>query len=259
MNAGRRRALAAGLVATALYVSGAALSGHLSPIARRPLLDGLAPPTPYRWVEPPVELVSSNEPPTPGRFKIRLGPEGSRTSVMTTDDAQVTWIAPKGAFAFADGERAVEVTIEPLAPSAAVEPEPPLEIAGNVYLLEATYRPSGDPAPLATDSTIILLYPLLSNDHGGHAIVSSGDGAGWIALETSDLPSIQQADAELDVVGYVAVARTGSPSPSPPASGGGGSSLGTILVSSAIAVLTFVAVYLIFGARRPSKRPDGRG
>ncbi len=101
------------------------------------------------------------------------------------------------------------------------------------------------------------MYPLLSNDHGGHAVIASQDGSGWTALETSDLPSIQQADAELGLVGYVAVARTGSPSPSPPASGGG-SSVGTILVSSAIAVLTFVAVYLIFGARRPSKRPGGR-
>jgi hypothetical protein len=258
VNAGRRRALAGGLVAAALYASGAAFSGHLSPLARRPLLDGLAPPTPYRWIEPPVELVPTNEPPTPGRFKIRLGPEGSRTSVMTTDDAQVTWIAPKGAFAFVEGQRAVEITIEPLAPSAVAEPEPPLEIAGNVYLLEATYRPSGDPAPLAKDSTIILVYPLLSNDHGGHAVIASETRDEWVALETSDLPSIQQADAELDVVGYVAVARTGSPSPSPAASEGG-SPVGTILVSSAIAVLTFVAVYLIFGARRPSRRPVGRG
>ncbi len=245
------------MVALALYASGAALSGHLSPLARRPLLDGLAPPTPYRWVEPPVELVTSNEPPSSGRFKIRLGPEGSRTSVMTTDDAQVTWIAPKGSFGFAEGQRAVEITIEPLAPSAVAEPEPPLEIAGNVYLLEAAYRPSGDPAPLTMDSTIVLVYPLLSNDHGGHTVLASGTGAEWTALQTSDLPSIQQADAELDIVGYVAVARTGSPSPSPPASGGG-TSVGTILVSSAIAVLTFVAVYLIFGARRPSKRPGRR-
>ncbi len=257
MSVARRRALAAGLVALALYASGAALSGHLSPLAGRPLLDGLAPPTPYRWVEPPIELVTSNEPPSSGRFKIRVGPEGSRTSVMTTDDAQVTWIAPKGSFAFAEGQRAVEITIEPLAPSAAAEPEPPLEIAGNVYLLEAAYRPSGDPAPLAMDSTIVLVYPLLSNDHGGHTVLASETGTEWTALQTSDLPSIQQADAELDVVGYVAVARTGSPSPSPSASGGG-TSVGTILVSSAIAVLTFVAVYLIFGARRPSKRPGRR-
>jgi hypothetical protein len=248
----RRRTLAAGLAAAALYLSGAALSGHLSPLARRPLLDGLAPPTPYRWVEPPVELVTSNEPPSSGRFKVRLGAEGSRTSVMTTDDAQVTWVAPKGAFAFAEGQRAVEITIQPLAPSAFAEPEPPLEIAGNVYLLEATYRPSGEPAPLAASTTIILVYPLLSNDHGGHAVLASETGDDWTTLETSDLPSIQQADAELAMVGHVAVARTGSTSPSPSA-GGGGSSTGTILVSAGIALLAFVAIYLILGARGPGR------
>ena len=177
---------------------------------------------------------------------------------MTTDDAQVTWVAPKGAFAFAEGQRAVEVTIDPLAPSAVAEPEPPLEIAGNVYLLEAAYRPSGDPGPARRGLDDRPRVPA-AVERPRRATPSSPrrTGARWTALETSDLPSIQQADAELGLVGYVAVARTGSPSPSPPASGGG-SSVGTILVSSAIAVLTFVAVYLIFGARRPSKRPGGR-
>lgn len=254
MSAGRNRALAAGLIVAALYLAGTALSGHLSPLARRPLLDGIAPPTPYRWVEPPPELVETNEPPTPGTFTIRLGAEGSRTAVLTTDDAQVTWILPKGSFAGAEGQRAVEVTVEPLSPPSSAEPEPPLEIAGNVYLLGAAYLPSGDPAALVADSTIVLVYPLLSNDHGGHTILASATGDEWTALDTSDLPTIQQADAEIDALGFVAVARTpGAPTPTSSGSDGG-SPVGTIVVTSAIAVLTFVAVYLMLGARRPAKK-----
>jgi len=254
VSAGRNRALAAGLAVAALYLAGAALSGHLSPLARRPLLDGIAPPTPYRWVEPPLELVETNEPPTPGTFTIRLGTEGSRTAVLTTDDAQVTWILPKGSFASAEGQRAVEVTIEPLPPSSAAEPEPPLEIAGNVYLVGAAYLPSGDPAALVADSTIVLVYPLLSNDHGGHSILASATGDDWVTLDTSDLPTIQQADAEVDALGYVAVARTPGASITTSPSSDGGSPVGTIIVTSAIAVLTLVAVYLMLGARRPARK-----
>lgn len=254
MSASRNRAFAAGLVVAALYLVGAALSGHLSPLARRPLLDGIAPPTPYRWVEPPVELIETNEPPTPGTFKIRLSAEGSRTAVETTDDAQVTWILPQGSFAIAEGQRAVQVTVEPLPPSSFAEPEPPLEIAGNVYKLGAAYLPSGDAAPLVADSTIVLVYPQLSNGLSGHTIIASATGDEWTPLDTSDLPSIHQADADVDALGYLAVARTPGASTTAPPTGDGRSTVGTIIVTSAIAVLTFVAVYLMLGARRPAKR-----
>lgn len=250
----RARPVATGIVVIGLYLAGAALSGHLSPLAGRPLLDGIAPPTPYRWVEPPPELAATNQRPTGATFEIQLGPDGSRTSVLTTGDAQVTWILPKGSFASAEDQRAVEVSIEPLAPSSAAEPRPPLEIAGNLLRLEASYVPSGDAADLVAASTIVLVYPLFSNDHGGHTILHSATGDDWTDLETSDFPSIQQADAEIDGLGYVAVTWTPG---APNTSNDDGSPVGTIVVTSAIAVLTFVAVYLILGARRPAKeRPD---
>ena len=45
--------LLAGIGIVVLYLAGAAVSGRASISARRPLLDGLAPPTPYRWVTRP--------------------------------------------------------------------------------------------------------------------------------------------------------------------------------------------------------------
>ena len=50
---GHRRALATGAGIALLYVALAVLSGHLSPLARRPLLDGFAPVPQYRWVSRP--------------------------------------------------------------------------------------------------------------------------------------------------------------------------------------------------------------
>jgi hypothetical protein len=49
-----------GLAAAATFVLGAWMSGALSPLARRPILDGAAT-LPYRWVSPPPDLASTNK------------------------------------------------------------------------------------------------------------------------------------------------------------------------------------------------------
>jgi hypothetical protein len=226
------------------YLASALWSGHLSPLARRPLLDGLTPPTAYRWVEPPPELAATNEPPTPGTFDVDLGNGGSETAVFTTDDAQVTLILPEGSFADARDQRSVRITVEPLAGEVA-HPDDPLRVVGNVYLVEAAYRPSGDPADLSSLATVVLVYPLLANDHGGHSIIRSATGERWEALETDDLPSIQQAGADIDGLGYLSVA--GEPaSPTVGASeDDAGSSTATIVIVAALLVLAVTAALLL--------------
>jgi hypothetical protein len=258
----RSRALGAGLAVALVYAATAILSGHLSPLARRPLLDGLAPPTAYRWVEPPPELAATNQKPTPGTFTVKLGDEGSKTAVFTTDDAQVTVILPEGSFEDAAGQRTVEVTVEPLA-GATAQPDDPLHVVGNVYLVEATYQPSGDAAKLASLSTVVLVYPLLSNDHGSHSIIWSRSGERWKALETDDLPSIQQAGADIDELGYLAVA--GQPaSPTATSGTGGGSSVATFAIVAGLIVLAVIAAVLLrrgsrSGDREPERRRRRRG
>ena len=78
---GTRRALLFGLGAAVLYVAGTALSGSLGPLARRPLLDGFAPPQPYRWVSPPPNLAAGNKPPASAVVSLQLDPQtGSEAS-----------------------------------------------------------------------------------------------------------------------------------------------------------------------------------
>lgn len=248
----RRVALVTGILVVGVYAASAALSGHLSPLARRPLLDGLVPPTAYRWVDPPPELASTNLAPARQDFPVDLGDAGSKTAVLTTDDAQVTLILPRGAFAGAPGRDSIRVRIEPLATSEVEAPAEPGQILGNVYLVEATYRPSGEPAQLAADSRVVLVYPLVANDHGGHEIVVSVDGATWTTAETNDLPSIQQADAAIDTIGYVAVSATNvSPTASPGggADRGGGSNAATIGIVAGLIVLAIGAAIVL----RPSR------
>ena len=97
------RALAAGLVLGVAYVALAAASGHLSPLARRPLLDGLGPLMPYRWVSPPPE-VADNEPPSPATFELPVRNGRTAPDVVVTPDAQVTMILDRGAV-LSDHER----------------------------------------------------------------------------------------------------------------------------------------------------------
>jgi hypothetical protein len=231
---GRRTVAISGLAVVAVYVLAAVVSGHLSVLARRPLLDGVTPAVPYKWVDPPRALAATNQEPSSGTFQVELTPNGSKTQVLTTDDAQVTLILSKGAFAASKGDAYVQVTLTPLAAKSVTAPEPPLEILGNVIQVQATYQPSGTTAPLeARAGRIVLVYPLVVGVHG-HAIVSSTDGKSWTTTDTNDLPSIQQADALIDGLGYAAVASAPAPA-TPSASGGasGGSSTATIVIVAA--------------------------
>jgi hypothetical protein len=253
----RSRALAAGVAVVAMYAGAAWLSGQQSPLARRPLLDGLAPPAPYRWVDPPPELAGTNQPPSSGTFPVALGRRGSLTAVVTTEDALVTLILPKGSFASAEDERRVEVTIEPLAPSDVGPVPDPLQILGNVYRIDATYVPSGDAAPLVADARVVLTYPFSTGAHPSNAIVSSEDGTAWTTLDTNDLPSIQQADAAIDALGYTAVVRTPSTA-SPGTDGDSTSDVATYAIIGALLALAAGAAIALRGTR-PSRPARGAG
>jgi hypothetical protein len=248
------RTIAAGIAIVAFYAASAWLSGQLSPLARRPLLDGLAPPTPYRWVDPPPELASTNLAPAPGTFRVELGNRGNLTAVLTTTDAQVTLILPKGSFAPADGERALEVSIRPLSASEVDPPPAPLEIEGNVYRLEATYLPSDERAELAAEARVVLTYPFSTGVHPGNTIVHSTDGITWTTEDTNDLPSIQQADAPIDALGYVAVARDPSATTAPGPASDEGSSVATIAITVGLVVLAGAAAVTLWGPSIPRRR-----
>ena len=234
----RRRALAAGLAVAAVYFGLAAVSGHLSPLARRPLLDGFAPVN-YRWVSPPPELADANEAPAAGDFTLPLTAGGSQPDVLATDDAQITLIPIKGTFPPAPGQRQVHLTITPMAPDTVEPPDPPLVIVGNVYRVEATYEPSGRPieAP-AKPIEAIVVYPLPPNVHATtHAVIASPDGSSWQVSEGTDTPGNQQVEGPVETLGFIAAAgdlQPGAATPSPAPSSGGGNSLGIVLIVGAV-------------------------
>jgi len=249
-----RTVLAIGITVVAVYVATAWFSGQLSPVARRPLLDGLVPPAPYRWVDPPPELASTNVEPTPVTTVVELGNRGSETAIVSTDDAQVTLVLPRGAFGTAPERQGVRVRIEPLSPDAVEPPEPPLRILGNVHRLRGNYIPSGDAAPFqSVGARVVLVYPFISTDHWQHAVIVSADGESWTAVETNDFRAIQQADGPIDALGYVAVAQTGTRASTAPTPDGG-VDVATVAIIAGLVALAAGAVWAVRPARGSSKR-----
>ncbi|MGZ4109803.1 MAG: hypothetical protein ACXVP7_08980 [Actinomycetota bacterium] len=232
----RRRALAAGLVAVAAYAALAGLSGRLSPLARGPLLDGIGPAQPYRWVNPPATLASGNRPPASGDFLIPLDANGSRPEVFVTSDNQVTIVVPKGAFDLKAGQIQVKLSVQPVDPATLTEPNG-VTIFGNAVGLQAVYEPSGKPAALASPLDLILLYPSTASLHASkHQLYTSTDGKAWTEQDGSDSLAQQQAEGPMTALGYVLVAGKAGPPVTPPASGSSGGSTAIVLIVVAVCI-----------------------
>jgi len=252
-------ALLAGVGIVLLYLAGAAVSGRASILARRPLLDGLAPPTPYRWVNPPAELAAANKPPASTRFTVKLQGDGSRLGAFSTSDGQINLVLSEGAVPPRSGQTAVEVAVDPVDPATLGPPPAGLVVAGNAYRIQVSYQPSGAKVDaLGGQSSVGLVYPLLATavaDVGGHVVLSSADGRTWKQLASTDTPGTHQVSAQLNRAGYVQV---GVP---PSAGGGSGSDPRTriLLLASAVAVAVVAAALLLRFREASLARPPRRG
>ena len=251
-------ALLAGVGIVALYLAGAAVSGRASILHRRPLLDGLAPPTPYRWVNPPPDLAAGNKPPASTRFTVELTAAGSRLGAFSTSDGQMNLVLSEGAVAARPGQTGVEVRVDPVDP-ATLGPAPSgLVVAGNAYRIQASYQPSGDKVEaLGGQSSVGLVYPLLATavaDPAGHQVLSSADGQAWETLQSTDTPGTHQVSAGLKRTGYVQVGVA-------PAQGGSGIDTRTriLLLGTGIAVAIVAAAVVLRMVERPRAGSPPRG
>ena len=256
---GSRRALAAGVAVTALYLLMAVVSGRLSPLARRPLLDGFAPPPPYRWVRPPPSLASTNEKPSVGRFTIALGTGGSEAGVFSTDDSQASLALGQGAIVRSADDRSVLLRILPLAPAAGASIPDEMALSGNVYRF-ATYRPSGSPvSALQSAGQLVLAYPAAADAllHR-HTLLRSDDGRTWKALQSIDSIGQQLVQGNVNELGYFAV---GQAKPGTPRHTSTGTIVYRVIVIAGIAIVVAavgIAELRIRRRRRRSRRPRPR-
>lgn len=203
----RRRVAAAGVAAALIYVGAAAVSGSLSPLARRPLLDGVHSATPYSWVQQPPNEQGSGKPPVSTDEKITLTATGNPQTIVATGDQQVNLNLPTNAVP-ANGKKTLEVKIEPLNPDQSGPAPEGFQFRGNVYRVALRTAPGGAGVQtLAAPGQISLLYPsptpkLLTAKHD---LLYSTDGKLWRALGGEDQHGTQQVTAPFTDVGYYAV------------------------------------------------------
>jgi hypothetical protein len=242
------------------YVVVALSAARTGPLARRPLLDGFAPPPPYRWVSPPPSLASQNQTPASGRFEVDLNPQtGSQANVFSTDDNQASLALDDGTIPPAPGQSSAIVTIAPLAADGFEPPPGGLEVTGNVYRIQAEYRPSKEQiVRMAKTAQVVLAYPAEPGTilHK-HRLLVSTDGRVWTAVTGTDSHGQLLIQASIDTFGYFAVGRTAGGSPK------GGAGLGTILIYGLVG-LAIVAIGLVILRtelrlrRERRQRPSGR-
>jgi hypothetical protein len=263
----RRRVFAIGLALCCLYLVGAALSGRLDPLDRRPLLDGLAPPPAYQWVDPPAALASANKPPQAKTF--RLTPEtatydpatGSGAGVFATGNYQATLALSAGAIAPMHGATQAILTMRPSAPvQGAVIPDG-YGIAGNVIQITATYRPAGGTVTdLTGDAQLTLAYPLVYFGIDD-AMLRSADGTTWETVKSTDHLGQQVVIGDIDRLGFFAVGQTAGTERQPSTTAAAGS---RPIVVYIVGGLLFVAVFAAVGAlwrsrsSQPVKPPKDR-
>jgi hypothetical protein len=248
--AGRRgrRALIAGIAVIGVYTALAGWSAHLSPLARGPLLDGLAP-TNYRWVDPPPDLASINQPPSSGEFPLTLGPKGVEGSVVFTSDNQVTVIVEGGSITARKDQEKVVLAVTPLDPATLPPPPDGLTVFGNAYEIGGTYQPSGDAvrnADITEPFDIILTYPATAILHATSVeLLYSASGTDWEPIDSSDSASSQQAEGNVPGVGWVVVAgEETSASPASPGSTGTGTVATVLLVTAGCVLLLGIALLI---------------
>jgi hypothetical protein len=264
MSSGRTVAVS-GAAAVLAYIALALASAGVSPLARGPLLDGLGPLAPYRWVSPPPELAATNQPPSSGRFEVTLGPQGSQAATFVLSDNQATFILPEGVFAAKAGQVHVRLRVDPVDPATLGPPPNGMSAFGNAYRLRATYEPGGQAIDeLLAPIDAFLVYPvtatLLSPNH---RVATSADGETWTVQEGVDSHALQQVEGAVPTLGYAqVVGELGTPSPTVSAGPGAGSSrtlaLGLIVAAVCVGLLGVGLILRSRSTAKPNRRSGGR-
>lgn len=157
---GLRHRRAWGATAGLVLAATACLSAAMGMRPGLPLLDGLAPPPPYRWVNPPSELRRGNKVPAAATASLGLTVSGTAAALIATADGQVELDLPAGAFAAQPGQTSVQVSIQPLDPAAVTPPPAGLAVQGNAYRVSATSQPAGTEVTPTASVDVALRYPV---------------------------------------------------------------------------------------------------
>jgi hypothetical protein len=196
--------LISGLAVAMVYLASVAGSQRAGLLPVRPLYDGLMPPPPYRYVNPPLDFIRENQPALGGTAMLRLTDKGSEPGSAATNDGQAVVTLASNTVAPRQGEEAIFVALTPLDPRRVVPTALRDRADGNAYRVEVVYAASRAPVVLQRPITIVLRYPV-------HATEIYQEGTpDWQVLPTTYFPTSFVVYAETRHPGtFVAAAPPG--------------------------------------------------
>ena len=242
----RARALTGGALG-ALLVGVAAAYGALG-LPVLPLYDGVQPPAPYKWVDPPPEFAAQNQEPLEGTQTVPVK-DLELGFGAATGDAQAQLIVAGGAVADApEGARSLVVDIVPLDPDTLGPPPAGLLFAGNAYEFTGTYEPGGEAMELRRAGTVVERYATRATT------LLRWTGSAWERVEGP-----QVVRGSLQVFSEVTELGTFVAAGPPPHTGGGPPPLLWIAAGAGGGALAGATAWLIVRRRKSKARPAGKG
>lgn len=241
------RGLAAGLGIAGFYLAVAGLSFHAGLLPVAPVLDGLGPPPPYRWVKPPPDLAQGNQAPSPGSGTIPLTSAGSAGSV-TTGDGQAQLLLDSNSVPASPGQTSVKVTLVPEDPNS-IGPPPSggFQYDSNAYTIAAFYEPSN--RPITSLSAVVVMTYATDADR-----ILERSGSSWTSLNSTSAGS-NQLFASITHLGTFSTAVLGgiaTPTPSQQ----GSTALVIEVAVPFVLILVLIAVIIVLSRRRSQGGPQ---
>ncbi len=238
-----------------LYVVVALVTNQLSSRPVLPLFDGFAPPTPYRWVNPPPERAGDNVVPQPVEREFALTPTGAPASNASTDDAQVIVGLNEGSVPASPPDTAVVIRLVPT-DAGTLGPLPPgLRVVSNAYKVEMRYVPSQTPLTrLAANGTVALTAA-----DAGDRLLYSADGQTWEERTFRPYGTDHGLFTELEAVGGWFVVASSIRPASAEADDGGSRLRGVFLVVVGLAPIIGAILVVRLPPPVPASPEPGRG
>jgi hypothetical protein len=221
----------------------------------RPLFDGAAGNTPYKWVKPPWYVGSVNIEPKASTSDIPFENGVSPLIGVTSDDAQIILNLPQGALPPKVGATGVRATFTPLDPKKLAKLPPPLRPNGNAYRVEMAYQPSGEPVhQTATSGNVIMVVPDEAEE-----MLYSVDGKSWAELPTHRLGDPTTVGSAFNKPGYYLVGTALPEFANPNKGSGTKKTVGTVMIVAALALLLgYVLPFLLRRSRAAQEAEQAR-
>ena len=249
MNTGRWRVGGALVALYLAVVIGTNLTtGH--PV--RPLFDGAAGNTPYKWVKPPWYVGSVNIEPKASSSDIAFENGVSPLIGVTSDDAQMILNLPQGALPAKEGAAGVRATFTPLDPKKLAKLPSPLRPNGNAYRVEMAYQPSAEPVrQTVTSGNVIMVVPDEAEE-----MLYSVDGKSWAELPTHRLGDPTTVGSAFNKPGYYLVGTALPEFANPNKGSGTKKTVGTVMIVVALALLLGYVLPLLLRRSRAAQEVE---